>query len=786
MSSVSAAPNPDECRRAARKLGDLLAQLPLEEGGRWQEIELTARNLANGLRVKGGPVDSHTTLGKTLLPQTLTSLLKSAISESAPDATRTDAVYEILRVGANLCMDHDDNRGFLLEAGFPQTVVSLLEGYTESIPSNRHRADPIALSISDLRVIKTAIGVLLNCSIDYEPVKSRLISLEAAITILRLSAAIYPPGSWMTVQAPAESSEDELIESWNLRSGLSSWAWRAISELREDSKGIARMIHVNDTNVTLNVQDRQTFNPDVLPLIVTPLLAFVPPHGLPSGIFTKPETSPTRRALVQADFESLEETCSLIEALALDVEDIRLALARSTNFDGSSEVPSSLAVILDFIERAEHPPIWESEYSEEERAKRSRSFDMYKAALVKVIVEVAGDDRNEDVLWEKGTGDDTFIGRMVSWIRTHKDLTAVNVRDDLIICSTLSLGNILRQEKHALSLIEPPISLIPDLLSMLQPDVDIKVKHGVVGLLKQLSHTARVRPALGSSGVLGKLADSQVWSERFDMAEIVQVSAIGIAKHVCTGNAENSCHLVLPADGQGANLTPAKQILALVRRSDSIAVKSEGSRVFVQVIKSLWSSDAAAGSDTDKQNARKALVDPDIAAALAQLIGRSRKYPILINEGVVALTLLSMIPGGGKVVLDAVLNPLPQEFNPRQPKSMPSSSNPTSASTGSASSSPIVVGPTRALDMLTTVLRSPETPPIIPVEVQANICSLLGQLGKKSIVNESDGRAADVERVKSATRELLELTAQPAGGSGGTLVSGAAKKALDAWAGSSS
>ncbi|KZT26246.1 hypothetical protein NEOLEDRAFT_1132274 [Neolentinus lepideus HHB14362 ss-1] len=766
MASPSAVPNADECRRAARKLGDLLAQLPLDEGGQWQEIEITSRNLANGLRVKGGPVDSHTTLGKTLLPQTLTSLLKSAINESVPDPTRRDAVYEILRVGANLCMDHDDNRGFLLEAGFPQTVVSLLEGYTESIPSNRYCGDPAPFANPDLRVIKTAIGVLLNCSIDYEPVKSRLIALEAAVTILRLSAAIYPPGSWMTAQSPAESSEGDLLESWNMRSGLSSWAWRAISELREDN--------------------RQTFSPDVLPLIVTPLLAFIPPHGSPSGVFVKPETSSTRRALLQVDFECLEEVCSLIEALVLDVEDIRLALARSTNINGSAGAQSSLAAILDFIERGEHPPVWNTEYSEEERASRVRSFGMYKAALVKVIVEVAGDDKNEDVLWEKGAGDDTFVGRMVSWIRTHKDLTTENARDDLIICSTLSLGNILRQERHASSLVEAPISLIPDLLSMLEPDADIKVKHGVVGLLKQMSHTPRVRPTLGSSGVLQKLAHSQVWAEKSDMAEIVEVSAIGVAKHLCTGIAENSCHLVLPVDDQDPELTAADQILALVRRSDSIAVKSEGTRVFVQVIKSLWSSDAASGSDMRRQNARKAVVIPEVAAALAQLVGRSRKYPILINEGVVALTLLSMFPGGGKIVVDAVLNPLPQEVSLRQSKPLASASNPTSASTGSASSSPIVVGPTRALDMLTTVLKSPETPPLIPVEVRANVCSLLGQLGKKGTVNEDDHRAADVDKVKSATRELLESSARISGGNGGALMSGAAKKALDAWAAGSS
>jgi hypothetical protein len=39
---------------------------------------------------------------------------------------------------------------------------------------------------------------------------------------------------------------------------------------------------------------------------------------------------------------------------------------------------------------------------------------------------------------------------------------------------------------------------------------------------------------------------------------------------------------------------------------------------------------------------------PECASSLASLIGRSAKYPILINEGVVALSLLSTQRTGGE------------------------------------------------------------------------------------------------------------------------------------------
>ena len=59
----------------------------------------------------------------------------------------------------------DDNRGVLLEAGFPQTVLGLLESYAESVkPAQR---TPFPISVADLKIVKTAIGFLLNASVGY-------------------------------------------------------------------------------------------------------------------------------------------------------------------------------------------------------------------------------------------------------------------------------------------------------------------------------------------------------------------------------------------------------------------------------------------------------------------------------------------------------------------------------------------------------------------------------------------------------------------------------------------
>lgn len=60
----------------------------------------------------------------------------------------------------------DENRGHLLEAGFPQEVVSLLEGYVSTIPDDfTSLREPLPLTIPHLRIIKTSIGALLNAVI---------------------------------------------------------------------------------------------------------------------------------------------------------------------------------------------------------------------------------------------------------------------------------------------------------------------------------------------------------------------------------------------------------------------------------------------------------------------------------------------------------------------------------------------------------------------------------------------------------------------------------------------
>jgi hypothetical protein len=63
------------------------------------------------------------------------------------------------------------------------------------------------------------------------------------VTILRLAGAIYPAGAWAKSPAPHIPPE-EIDESWQLRAGLLSWAWRAIGELKDTGvSGVAVFGH---------------------------------------------------------------------------------------------------------------------------------------------------------------------------------------------------------------------------------------------------------------------------------------------------------------------------------------------------------------------------------------------------------------------------------------------------------------------------------------------------------------------------------------------------------------
>ncbi|KAK0459680.1 uncharacterized protein EV420DRAFT_1269168 [Desarmillaria tabescens] len=757
----------------------------------WERITIVSHDLANALRTKDGHHDIHTVLGRTSLPQTLTDVLGLELHDTRSSILEdfyTIPVLEILRVGANLCLDHDDNRGALLGAGFLQAVVTLLEGYAKLIPSTP-QTEPLPLSINHLKVVRTAIGVLLNASLGFDAVKDKLISMQVAGTVLKLSASIYPPGSWQGASS-AEQTLESVQESWTIRSILSNWAWRTLTELQDGKE-----------------ESKFVFSSDILPFLTPPLVAFTHPFtATPETPFSP--VSQIYNTLIHSDFDVLEESCSLIESLSLDAEDVRLSLARGFYSPSEHGSVPCFRMILDFIEHGGYPASWSTSVviTDGERNRMEKAFDICKAALVKAVVEVAGEDSKDELLWTDSDPTQPggeFVSRMVSWIKqyvffmngTGKDASAPH-RDDLVICASLSLGNLARREKHAKVLLSPPYSLAPVLASthLLSPAIDIKLKHGIIGLLKHMAQSSPspdIHTPLCEASIVQSVSRSGVWDEKTDkMGEIVQLSAIGVVKHMCGANVESTFALVLPSAGPAGTPTGLSQIMSLLKRSDTVAVKSEGTRVLVNVVKSLlWAGDGPGlqspiEDNTTQQRKRQAAIQSvltqECASALASLVAHSAKYPLLVNEGVIALSLISTQKTGRPLVLTALL----ASFDlPSPPPTEPPSA---STSSNSDVSSPTLTTPSTrgqlptprsAAEMLVAVLRNFDNPVNFPVEVRINVCSLLWQVGRYK-------GGEDVAKLQAVVKPVLEQLVEDSPtpqGKEATLVNGA-KKVLESWA----
>jgi len=106
----------------------------------------------------------------------------------------------------------DENRGGLLEAGFPQTVVTLLESYSESIPAKRPLTDPLPIHPEDLKIVKTAVGVILNTSLGYG--MSPVLTTDHVLTALPFPRAGQNPSALLGSGDHYPSHIDGGLSNW--------------------------------------------------------------------------------------------------------------------------------------------------------------------------------------------------------------------------------------------------------------------------------------------------------------------------------------------------------------------------------------------------------------------------------------------------------------------------------------------------------------------------------------------------------------------------------------------
>lgn len=123
----------------------------------------------------------------------------------------------------------------------------------------------------------------------------------------------------------------------------------------------------------------------------------------------------------------------------------------------------------------------------------------------------------------------------------HLEISLESVR--CLAKHAINHSNIVFLANIAVSLLSPPYSLAPALASLhfLSPSTDLKLKHGILGLLKHLAQFAKLSPiipkSLGEVNIIQKLSSSGIWDQETDaIANIIQLNAIGVAKHLCNSN----------------------------------------------------------------------------------------------------------------------------------------------------------------------------------------------------------------------------------------------------------
>lgn len=524
----------------------------------------------------------------------------------------------------------------------------------------------------------------------------------------------------------------------------------------------------------------------------------------------------------------LTAAASLLEGLSIDLDSAKAEIAFAP-FPPSPPplTPTNplLSRLFDFVELASPPPYWAQ--VGEDGTFGAKGFATVKSAVMRAVVEAPNADAVMNKLFiERGeNGKSWVVEKLVGWVREPKE-----GREDLLICAAHMLAALGRKgqscacchenaallkltaphlsgsDEHCVILVQnyglaPALAQIAATHTKLQlepaalrPRETTQILYGVVSLLRHLSISAKNKQAVGDTGVIGAVVP--LLSAQVDVVGPLQNAVVGLVKHLTAANVPNSLGL-LESPAAPTEPAPIELILAIIPRTDDVRLRSEASRILINLIRALFSTrppslsptpavspitphtnrlrvELPVGDDNEEEEARKTagrqkVVRKEVADALAEMVRLSEKYPILINEGVVGLTLLAGSgPVGALLVLDAILAfhaPAPQEAEPalEDPDAPPPTPTRTASLAISAEGDPPL-----ALDMLVSWFglaargqlgdqRSTDVRSEMVTNAAALVITVLrtGEVAKDGM-READGRKAKVEgRLSEVRRKVV-------------------------------
>ncbi|BGP25265.1 hypothetical protein JCM10295v2_004188 [Rhodotorula toruloides] len=571
-----------------------------------------------------------------------------------------------------MCFEHDPNRQQTLDADILRSLADLLSvilGVSDD--GVKREGGRRELSHEELTFVRAATGAMLNSSLMFDPVRQELTRREYLLPLL----AILDSRTAGRVTAPVYTT--------------GSWAIQTDDAKREQRLHIGSMAAGWAANILEDVlgENKTNFPIDFgIPALASVVLSAASFPSSPSLVYV---SSDDAADYLDTDIELLTISASLLDGIVQDSDAAKSAIAFST-FDPSLPYPrcTLLHPFLKFIKTARPPSYWTT--VSDDPARTEKAFSTIKASIVRAVVEAPNSDEVMERLWKETCGEDGaetsgknwLIEELVRWLEEAED-----GREDMLICSS----------------------------------------HMLAGLGRRVAN----RQVVGETDVISYV--SQLLRKELDVVQPLQLATIGLLKHLASGAVSNALAMLNmdPTSADSASST-LYLILSLSSRTDDLRLRSESTRVIANLVRTLFAAPSEVAATEQVKVGREELTSREVVSVLAEMVRTSERYPGLVNEGVVGLTLLAGSGEKGAVlVLEALL------ASHTQPVAQPSSTDPdlssamaaltTTSSTPAASAASST--PSSAASVLSTWLSSAPSSSsptsTIPPEMLANVASLI-------------------------------------------------------------
>jgi hypothetical protein len=212
-----------------------------------------------------------------------------------------------------------------------------------------------------------------------------------------------------------------------------------------------------------------------------------------------------------------------------------------------------ISVILDFAEHGDLPSSydWGLEVDSDEEDEvvgdprpsfAQKGINKTKARVISLLTSLCWEVPYDPAL--------PIWSRMRSWLAKGTES-----RDDLMNAALMCFANGVRSGEYlikgvelmvadtGLELLRGENSLLPVIMPLLLPNTKVTTQHALVGLLKNLAHPPENKVILGDAGVISRLLEMEVFSDKRDVVGTVQGGSAGLIKLLCLENGKLPSHV---------------------------------------------------------------------------------------------------------------------------------------------------------------------------------------------------------------------------------------------------